>query len=76
MSTPGVEDTALIERELGSALRSFFGPVICEPLPDQIRALLDKLAAIEARCGMDKRGGASAASHSNRENLRQRFFII
>jgi hypothetical protein len=61
MSTPGLEDTALIERELGSALRLFFSPIICEPLPPQIRVLLDKLAARERRCAMDKR--AWAATH-------------
>lgn len=45
------EDNALIEREIGNGLRSYYGPVAREPLPDEVVALLEQLEATEARSG-------------------------
>ena len=41
------DDKALIEREIGSALRRIYHGVAFEPLPDQIKARLVRLAARE-----------------------------
>ncbi|MGJ0509539.1 MAG: NepR family anti-sigma factor [Methylocystis sp.] len=53
------EDAALIEREAGSVMRTLYGPVVHEPLPDHLAVLLEQLAVQEGRGGGDGRGGPS-----------------
>jgi hypothetical protein len=45
------DDKALIEREIGNGLRSYFASVASEPLPDEFEALIKQLEVAEARCG-------------------------
>ncbi len=60
MTTIASEDATLIEREIGNALKSHYGKVVHEPLPDQIQMLLKELAAREGRRGVEDRDGSSA----------------
>ncbi|MEK4034048.1 NepR family anti-sigma factor [Methylocystis sp. IM3] len=60
MTTIASEDAALIEREIGNELKSYYGKVVREPLPDRIQVLLKELAAREGRRGVDDRDGSSA----------------
>jgi hypothetical protein len=53
------EDKALIEREIGNGLRSYYGPVAREPLPAEFEALLKQLEETEARCGDANEDGPS-----------------
>ncbi len=45
--TLSLEDSALIEREAGSALKALYAPLVHEPLPDRFAALLEQLAVRE-----------------------------
>jgi Anti-sigma factor NepR len=42
------EDSALIEREAGSALKALYAPLVHEPLPDRFAGLLEQLAVRES----------------------------
>jgi hypothetical protein len=45
------KDWALIERQIGSVLQTLYGPVVCEPLPDSIAVLIERIAVRCGRCG-------------------------
>ncbi len=45
--TLSLEDSALIEREAGSALQQLYLPTVHEPLPERFTALLEQLAVEE-----------------------------
>ena len=47
-TTLSPEDSAIVEQQAASALRCLFDTIVHEPLPDIMRALLERLEAWEA----------------------------